>query len=150
MGTLDALIRDIRKFEGRKEVVKQLRKEIRQPLPSVRKAIKRRALDSLPRRGGLNVWVSQTKVTAVIKLAGRAAGVRLKGGRNSTGGRSDMRRLDKGRVRAPSWGHRTAASWHSQNVTPGFFTEPAAEVDQWRAACLKALDNALEVIRRGR
>jgi hypothetical protein len=150
MGSLDDLIRDLRKFEGRKEVVKQLRKEIRKPVPAVRRVIKRRARTTLPKSGRLNKWAASTRITVKIKLAGRAAGVQLKGGRNSTGGRSDIKRLDKGRLRHPSWGRRGRGQWHTQDVMPGFFTSPATEIDQWRDAALKAVDEALEVIRRGR
>lgn len=149
MGSLDDLVRDLKKFEGRKEVTKQLRREIRRPVPAVRKAVQRRALDTLPRRGGLNVWVSKTKVTAQIKLSGRAAGVRLKGSRKSAKDKSDLRRLDAGRVRHPSWGRRGVGQWHTQTVPDGFFTKPSSEVTQWRDATVRAVDNALEVIRRG-
>lgn len=149
MGTLDALIRDLRKFEGRKDVVHALRKEIRQPLPAVRKAIKRAALDTLPRRGGLGVWVAKTRITTTIKLSGRSAGVKLKGGRSSTRGRSDIKAIDRGRVRAPSWGRRTRASWHTQSVPAGYFTDTAAKAHEWRAAAVKAVDKALETIARG-
>lgn len=149
MGTLAELARDLRKFEGKKELTKQLRAEFRKPVPEVRKSIKARALSTLPKRGGLNVWVSKVRVTAQIKMSGRSAGVRLKGGRNSSGGRTDVRAIDRGRVRAPSWGRRGRGAWHTQQVKPGFFTEPAAEAKPWRDACLKAIDNALEVIRRG-
>lgn len=149
MGSLDALIRDLRKFEARKDVVRALRKEIRQPIPAVRKAIKRAALDTLPHRGGLGVWVSKTKVTAAIKLSGRSAGVKLKAGRNSARGRSDMKAIDRGRVRAPSWGHRTRASWHTQSVPAGYFTDTAANAHEWRAAAVTAVDHALQTIARG-
>lgn len=149
MGSLDDLVRDLRRFEGRKEVTKQLRAEIRRPVPEVRKAIRRRALATLPAGGGLNVWVSRTRVTAKIKLAGRGAGVSLRGSRKSARDRSDVRSIDRGRVRAPSWGRRGVGSWHVQQVSPGFFTVPGAEVKVWRDACLKAVDNALAVIRRG-
>lgn len=149
MGSIDDLVRDLRNFDDRKEVVKALRKRIRQPVPAVRKAVKRRAVDTLPRRGGLNVWASKTKVTAKVTLAGRGAGVKLKGSRKSTKDKSDLRRLDAGRVRHPSWGRRGKDAWHIQLVPAEFFTGPAAEVDQWRKACVDALDDALEVIRRG-
>jgi len=149
MGSLDDLIRDLRKFEARKEVVKQLRKEIRKPIPDIRKAIKRRAFDTLPKGHGLNVWVSKTKITAAIKLSGRSAGVKLKGGRNSTGARSDIRRIDKGRVRHPSWGRRGKGQWHTQIVPDGFFTEPATDGGTWHRVCLTAVDNALDTIKRG-
>ncbi|MGC4769200.1 hypothetical protein ACLQ25_09495 [Micromonospora sp. DT44] len=149
MGSIDALIRDLRRFEGSKEVTRALRKQIRQPIPAVRKAIRRRATDTLPKRGGLNVWAAQTKVSARVSLAGRGAGVKLKGSRKSSKDKSDLKRLDAGKVRAPSWGRRGKGAWHVQSVAPGFFTRPAAEVDQWRDACLAAVDDALEVIRRG-
>lgn len=148
-GDIDALVRDLRKFSGKKEVTKALRKRIREPVPKVRKAIRARALDTMPKRGGLNKWVAKTRINVAIKLAGRSAGVQLKGGRNSEGGRTDTRAIDKGRVRAPSWGRKGRGDWHNQRVQPGFFTEPAGEVEQWRDACLKAVDDALEVIRRG-
>lgn len=149
MGSLDELVRDIRRFDRRKEVVKALRAKIRQPVPGVRRAIKARALATLPRRGGLNVWVSRTRVSAVVRLAGRTAGVRLKGSRKSLNDKSDLRRLDLGTVRAPSWGRRTTGAWHTQRVTPGYFSKPSTETEAWRNACLEAVDEAVEVIRRG-
>lgn len=148
--SLDALIRDLRKFEDRKEVVKQLRKEIREPVPLVRKAIRGRALATLPHRGGLNAWVAKVRINVAIKLSGRSAGVRIRGGRNSTGGRTDTKAIDRGRVRAPSWGHRGRKAWHTVVVASGFFTKPATETDDWRNACVRAVDKALDVIRRGR
>jgi len=149
MGSIDDLVRDLRRFENRKTLLTHLRAEIRKPVPAVRKSIKARALAILPHRGGLNVWVSKVRITAVIKTAGRSAGVKLKGGRSSTGGKSDMRRIDGGRVRAPSWGRRGPGSWHNQSVPSGFFTEPASEAREWRAAAVTAVDRALDTIRRG-
>jgi hypothetical protein len=149
VGSLDDLIRDLRRFEGRREVVKQLRKEIRKPLPAVRKAIRRRALDTLPAGGGLNVWVSKIGITAQIRVSGRSAGVKLRGGRNSSGGRSDIRAIDRGRVRHPSWGRRGRGQWHTQAVAASFFTEPATAAREWRQACVAAVDNATAMIRRG-
>lgn len=150
MGSIDDLIRDLRQFEGRKEVVKQLRKRLREPVPAVRKEIKARALSTLPRSGGLNVWVSKTRITAQVKVSSRSLTVKLRGGRNSsTGKRSDMRRIDRGRLRHPSWGRRGAGQWHTQTVEDGFFTIPAANAQGWRFACIRAVDEATEVIRRG-
>lgn len=150
MGSLDDLIRDLKSFEDRKVLTKELRKEIRKPVPEVRKMIRRRALVIMPQRGGLNVYVSETKITAQVKLSGRSAGVRLKGGRNnSTGKKSDMRRIDQGKIRHPSWGRRGPGQWHTQTVPVGFFTGPAGEVETWRQAVLDAVDKSLVVIRRG-
>lgn len=147
--SLDALIRDLKKFDDSREVVRQLRKEIRKPVPVVRKAIRRRALTTLPKGGGLNKWVAATRITAQVKLSGRSAGVRLRGGRNSTGSRSDIRAIDRGRVRAPTYGRRNPNSWHTVKVPAGFFTRPTTETDEWRKSTLAAVDKALDTIRRG-
>lgn len=149
MGSIEDLIRDVKAFEGRREVLKAFRKRIRQPVPPIRRAVRARALATLPSSGGLGAWVAASRVNVQIKLSGRSVGVRLRAGRNSKGGRSDVRRIDAGRVRAPSWGRKTRAAWHTQQVTPGWFTGPAGEVDQWRGACLDAIDDALEVIAGG-
>ncbi|MEU5965954.1 hypothetical protein ABZ777_32515 [Micromonospora parva] len=152
MATIDDLIRDLRNFEGRKEVTNRLARELRKPVPAVRQLIRKRALAVLPKEGGFGAWVSKLSVTARVKLQGRGAGVKLVGRRKGYPDKDpkvDLRRIDQGRAAAPSWGRRTAASWHFQNVTPGFFTEPSTEVEQWRTAADTALDDALEVIRRG-
>lgn len=147
--SIDAFIRDIRKFDGRKEVMRNLRRELRKPLPGVRVAIRARALATMPHRGGLAAWVARERVTAVIRLAGRRAGVKVKGSRKTPKGKADLRRLDDGRVRHPSWGRRSPGDWHTQAVPPHYFTDPALEFDQWRDAAERAFDDALEVIRRG-
>jgi hypothetical protein len=148
-GSIGALVRDLRRYAGSKALVRELGREFRKPVPVVRQAIRARAVAILPHRGGLGKWVSRTRVTAQIRLSGRRAGVKLKGTRKSLRAKSDVKRIDRGRVRAPSWGHRTKTSWHTQTVRSGFFTGPAAETDAWRAACVAAVDRATEVIRRG-
>ncbi len=145
--SVDAFVRELRGFSARGEIVKQLRTEMRKPLPEVRKKIKASALNTLPRRGGLNKWAARTRITAKITVTGRAVKVRVRGARNSLGGESDINAIDRGRVRHPSWGRRGRGQWHVQRVTAGFFTTPVSEDEQWRAACLAAVDKALETIR---
>lgn len=147
MTTIDEFARELKAFDDRREVVKALRTSLRKPLPPVRKAIKGRALATLPRSGGLNAWVAATRVSAQLKTSGRAAGIRLRGSRKSGKGKADLARLDAGTTRHPSWGRRGPGQWHTQSVTPGFFTNPATEVEQWRTAALDALDTALRTIR---
>jgi hypothetical protein len=148
--SVDQLVRELRGFDRRGEVIKSMKVGIRKPVPAVRKAIKARAKSTLPRRGGLGAWVAASRVNVEVKLTGRKrVGIRLKGGRNSKGGRSDIAAIDRGRVRAPSWGHRTAASWHSQTVPAGFFTTPAGEATQWRDAVETEVDRAFDTLRRG-
>jgi hypothetical protein len=148
--SLEALIRDLKGFERRKEVVKALRKEIRQPVPALRKRIKERALSVMPKRGGFNAWLAKTRITARITVSGKNVGVFLKGGRKSIGGQSDIRALDKrGILRAPTFGRKGKGKWHVQKVPTGFFTEPAKEDFQWLDACYRAIDKALDTIRKG-
>lgn len=141
---------EIKGFDGRREVVKAIRKAIREPVPMIRKDIKGRALASLPRSGGLAAWVAASKVSASVKIKSRTVGLLLKGGRNSAGGRSDIKAIDRGRVRAPSWGRKGPGAWHTQTVTEGFFSLPASyrgpEVE--RVTTL-AVDRAFDTIRRG-
>jgi hypothetical protein len=145
--SIEQFAKELRAFPERGVVTKELRKELRKPLPAVRRAIKRRALDTLPKSGGLNAWAASTRITAKITINGKTVRVTLRGARNSVGGQSDLRALDRGRVRHPSWGRRGKGQWYTQTVTPGFFTEPATEFDEYREACLAALTRALEQIR---
>lgn len=144
------LVKELKAFDGRREITKACAKGIRKAVKPATKAIKKAAKDTLPKGGGLNVWVSKTRITAQFRFAGRKAGVKIKGGRNSLGGRSDVKAIDRGRVRAPSWGHRTRASWHTVTVKPGFFTQTAADLPDWRANVDAEVDLALETLRRGR
>lgn len=146
----ERLVAELRAFQNRGEVIKAMKAGIRKPVPAVRKKIRANALGTLPKGGGLNEWVSKIRINVEVKLTGyKRVGIRLKGGRNSKGARSDVNAIDRGRVRAPSWGHRTAASWHSQTVPAGFFTKPASEASEWREAVDAEIDHALDQIRRG-
>lgn len=147
--SVDQLVAELRGFDGRREVVKAIGRGIRKGAPAVRKAIRASAIEQLPSGGGLGKWVAAARVTVQIRLSGRKAGVRLKGGRNSAGQRSDIKAIDNGRVRAPSWGRRGKGAWHVQTVPAGFFTRTAAEATEWHAEVESAVDDALNQIRRG-
>jgi hypothetical protein len=149
LGDIQALVRDLRGFTARKEVIRQLRTEIRKPVPTVRAAIKRNAVAVLPSSGGLGKWVARTRITAVVKITAYSARVQLRGGRNSAGQRSDIRAIDRGRVRHPSWGRRGRGQWHTQGVHDRFFTDPATGSPEWDHAINAAVDRAFDVIRRG-
>jgi len=146
---ISRFVQELRGFRERKAVLKELRIGIRRPFPAVRKRIKASAIANLPKRGGLNKWAASTRVTLRIKTSGRAAGVTVVGGRNSAGGRSDIKALDRGRVRAPSWGRKGQGDWHSQTVSPGFFTDPVTQANEWHDEIEKSVDTAFDAIRRG-
>jgi hypothetical protein len=145
---LNELARELRNFRDSRAIVNATAKGIRAAVRPARAAIKAAARADLPKGGGLNVWVSRISVIASIRLTAQKASVKLKGGRNAQGGRSDMRKIDAGRVRAPAWGHKTKAAWHNVSVTPGFFTKTAAELPDWREQIDAEVDKALDQIRR--
>ncbi len=147
--TFDQLVAELRAFRESRAVTNACARGIRAAVKPARTAIKAAALNTMPKAGGLNVWVSKISISAQVRLSGRRAGVKLKGGRNSQGGRSDITRIDAGRVRAPSWGRKTKAAWHNVAVTPGFFTGTAAALPDWRDEVDRAVDDALDTIRRG-
>lgn len=149
MGSLSDLVRDLRGFNGRQQIVRELRREIRKPVNPVRLRIRLSALALLPHRGGLGAWVATERITVQIRLAGRSVGVTLKGGRNSRRGRSDLAAIDAGRVRSPSWGRRGAGDWHTQTVLPEYFTRPATEAKEWQMAIDAAIAHALDTLRAG-
>jgi hypothetical protein len=145
-----AFARELKAFDDRRVVLKALRSAIRKPFPAVRAKVKASARAILPKAGGLNEWVAAIRVNLQVKATTtRAAGVIVKGGRNSVGDRSDVRAIDRGRVRAPSWGRRGNGAWHTVLVEPGFFTKPVTEAQEWHAEIDRAVDEALNTIRRG-
>lgn len=145
MGDVHALVRSLRGFSRNSEVIKAVRAELRKPVDPVRKRIRMTALVTLPHSGGLNSWVAGTKITAAVEFKAKAVTIRLRGGRNSlTGKRSDIRSIDRGRTRHPTFGRRHRGMWFVTTVTPGFFTKTAGESPEWAAAIDAGIKVALE------
>jgi hypothetical protein len=149
VGTIEDLVRDLRGFDANAEVAKALKKELAKPVPSVVEEIRVHAEAILPGGNGLGEWVAESNITGVVKLSGRTASVKLRASRNSLGGKSDLKAIDRGRVMAPSWGRRKRGQWHLQLVVPGWFTDAPADTREWVAAIDRGVDEALDVIRRG-
>lgn len=146
--SVDELIREIRKFDTGREIVKALGKALRAGVPPLRKEIRDAAIETLPEKGGLGRWVSEIRINFQVKTGSSSASVKLIGGRNSAGGRSDVDAIDRGRVRAPSWGRRHKGDWHTQAVPEGFFTATAAESTAWNNHVDAEVDQALDQLRR--
>jgi hypothetical protein len=147
--TADQLAAELRAFDGRRAVVQAARRGITRALPAVRKAVRAHALEILPKGNGLAAWVAAARISVKISYASRSAGIRLKGSRKSLADKSDLQAIDAGRVRAPSWGRRSAGSWHSQSVPAGWWTDPVSADEGFRDHVDQVVDEALEVIRRG-
>lgn len=141
--------RELRSFDARRVVMSELRTELRKLQEPIQTAVRAHALDTLPQSGGLNAWVAASRITVTVRTSGRRAGVIVKASRKSAKGKSDLAAIDRGRVRAPSWGRRSPAAWHTVLVTPGWFTVPVTDDKRLRDAADAALDRALDEIRRG-
>lgn len=145
---MKAFAAELRAFDQRRVIVQRLRRQLAKPVPKVRAQIQQHAVSILPHRGGLGAWVADAVISATVRYtSGRSAGIRLKGSRKSAKNKSDLTRIDAGRVRAPSWGKRTKASWHTQSVPSGWFSDPVRESPEWRGAVEDAVDSALDEIR---
>lgn len=152
MDDLARLIADLKGVEARKEILKEVRRTIRGPLPGTRKAVKASALSTLPSGGGLAAWVAATRLSAKITLKANQVRVNIRGGRNSAGSgkRSDINAIDRGRLRHPSWGRRGPGQWHTQAVVPGFFTKTVeGQRDEYVEAVDKGAAIVVERLNRG-
>lgn len=146
--SFDEFARELRAFDNKREVVNEIRREMRKPLPALRKAFRANALATLPARGGFGAWVAKARITAVFKDSGRAAGVRIKVSRKAgDGDKAELDALDEsGSIRHPLYGHR--GHWYGQKVAVGVFTKVFAR-GAWISRADAALDRALDKIRRG-
>ncbi len=99
---------------------KETRTALRNATTPMKAAIKRHALDTMPRHGGLNRVVARSRITTQVRGSGRNPGVRI-------ASKSLDPRLDRsGRLWHPVSGHRDRKLPQPQQVHPGWFTDPAA------------------------
>lgn len=146
---LAQLAADVRRLGNDRTIVNNLGKRVRKLGTPLKKAIRKSALTTLPRRGGLNKWVAAANIRVQIIRSQRTAGIRLIVGRDSVHGRSDIRRIDAGTTRHPLFGNRK--HWYPQTVTPGYVTTVARGEggDMFQAEALAAVDEAIEEFARG-
>ncbi len=141
---------ELRAFDQKREVVNEIRRDLRKPLPELRKAVRAHILSTLPNGNGLAAWVARASFSVRVKDAGRSAGIRLKLSRKSQDGdKAELDKLDRhGRIRHPLRGHR--GFWYDQPVSAGFFSRPWESFrSKWIKTADDALDRALDKIRRG-
>ncbi len=145
--SLEEFARELRRFDDRRRVVNELRRELRKPIPKLRTAVRANAIATLPSSGGLGAWVARAGFSVRYREIGRAAGVRVKVSRKAIGHKADLKRLDDaGRIRHPLYGNRK--HWYPQSVTPRFFTK-VWDRTEWLKHVDEAFDRALDEIRRG-
>ncbi len=139
---------ELRAFNDRREVINEIRKDLRKPLPDLRSKVRANAIATLPSRGGFGAWVARARLSVRFQDGGRSAGVSVKVSRVAgDGDKADLKALDDtGRIRHPLWGHR--GHWYGQSVASGFFSR-VWDRTQWVRIADDAFDRALDKIRRG-
>lgn len=121
------------KAESRGDIRRQLLRNIRAAGKPLLADAQKSALETLPRRGGLNQVVASAKFSVRTSLSGTSARVRLQASEPH-----HIRSIDKGRVRHPTFGHDP---WKTQAVTPGWWTTPMeAGSPKVRAAIIRTVD----------
>lgn len=131
-------------------ITRAAQREIDKPLPIIRTRVKASAMAKLPKSGGLNAWAAAAHLTAQVHTAGNTVTANLRVHRTSMHKPSDLRALDRGRVRHPAWGRRGHNDWAVQVVTPKVYSEPIADSPEWRQAAVRAAEAGAGVIGRGR
>lgn len=105
--------------------------------------IRQSALDTLPRSGGANVWVADA-VTKVMPTAGaRSAGVTVRTRKSG----HDLKSIDAGRLRHPTYGQPKPTKWGMTPVRPGFFSRPMRS--QLTPEMTVAMRESMRVIAKG-
>lgn len=106
-------------------------------------AARESARSVLPKRGGLNEWVADSKFAVRNSLTGSKVGMRIV----ATKGKHDLDDIDKGSLRHPVYGNRK--KWVGQSVASGFFTKPLEKTaPEVRAALLVAMNVTAHEIER--
>jgi len=113
-------------------------------------AIRAEAIETLPKRGGLNEYVAAARISTTVKTGAETATVQIRGRRNQIrrGGKQvDLPAINRGRIRHPTYGH---GPWTTQSVAPGFWDtgaeKAAGAVDQ---QLQKAMDDMHRRIEAG-
>lgn len=141
------LSRRIRAAEQNKTLARELRRDVRQAVRPLPAAIEREIPATMP-SGYAPVlsssWGVRTQVTATgVSLTGQAKGRRV--------GR-DVRALNRGSLRAPSWprGRRAGWRWHVQRIRSGFWSRPVDRaLDDVRRAAAQAIHRVARRIAGG-
>lgn len=140
---LDAVAHRLKETDD-KELRRELYRGIARAGKPLKAAVRQGALEALPKRGGLNAYVARSR-TNLKPLAGRGdAVVRLTTAKKG----SDLRAINRGRLRHPVFGNRKV--WVTQSVPAGWFQKSVeSQHDEVRREVVKVLDEVAEKIARG-
>jgi hypothetical protein len=118
---LDRLARDLREggnVKLRNHMSLRMMEAVRLALPEFSKS----AIEILPKRGGLNVWVGGSlKAVPVLKLRGKDVAIRVKITVPKARGQADVDTLERGRLKHPVFGRPVRVTpWVIQVVKSQF------------------------------
>jgi hypothetical protein len=136
------------KAGGNKEMTKELRQGLQRSIRPLREAARQGALDQLPSAGGLAAEVARSGFSGKVSLLGRNPSVKItgKGKTNEKGLQHDLRAMDRGRLRHPTWG---GGRWVTQLITPGWFSLTLeAKADRVKVELFKAADAVIAKLGR--
>lgn len=103
--------------QGEKTLRREVYRGINRATKPMRANAKAAARARLPHRGGLAERVARSRLTTRTRLVGRNPSVRI-----IATSPDNVRRIDRGTVRHPVFGHTDR--WVTQPVNPGWFTDP--------------------------
>jgi hypothetical protein len=127
---------------GNVELRKQMLKNIRVSVAPVKPLIRQEALRTLPRSGGANEWVASSTIsvgatvspktaTVAVRASQTRSAVKAKKARAKAAGKTyrgasthNLKAIDAGNLRHPTFGRRNLNAWFDEAVKPGFFTRP--------------------------
>ena len=140
---LDAVARRLKETDNR-ALRKELYRGIARAGKPLKAAVRKGALEALPKRGGLNAFVAKSR-TNLKPLAGKGdAVVRLTTAKKG----SDLRAINRGRLRHPVFGNRKV--WVTQTVPARWFEKSVeSQVDEVRKEVVKVIDDVAEKVARG-
>lgn len=119
-----------------KSLLPIVRKQIRASTAPVSTAIRAEALATLPKGGGANEWVASSKISTSVLLGPKTAGVKITAKKKG----HDLKDVDAGVLRHPTYGYRGPGGWSETKVQPGFFSRPTrAAQAPVAAACMAAM-----------
>lgn len=131
---LPAQLREAAEAGLRREISKAVGRATR----SLERDVRRSAVRTLPREGGLGTEVSRSRITRSQRSAGEVVTVTLKASH-----RYDIAGMDRGRLRHPLFGNRRY--WYSQRVRPRWWSDPTRGSGPVVRA---ALDDAMTAVAR--
>lgn len=105
---------------GDRELKRELMAGLQRGTKSTRARIKASLGSTLPSRGGLADVMARSRISTRSRAGGRNPGVRIE-----AKAPHDLRGMDKGRLRHPVFGNKSA--WKSQRIESGVFSDPIRE-----------------------